>query len=177
MKYQNSWTKNAGAAVVRQPGNSTRACLLLLAMSVVIVSGADAETFRKAKMIDPKGREQSVDLGFDAGKQLLTVKAAGEHIYQVSYGEIEKMSYEVASRHRIKEGAVVMIFSLGAGAAVMFTKSKSHWFYVDYQPPAGDVRTLTLKLDRGEYKKVLAVAASQTGKTVETLAARGFQKR
>jgi hypothetical protein len=130
-------------------------------------------------MIDPKGKEQSVELEFDGVEQLLTVRTAGEPIHQVPYAEIEKVSYEVASHHRVKEGAVVMIFSLGAGGVVMLSKSKSHWFYVDYQPSGADARTLILNWTRGEYKKVLATAASQTGKTVETLNAitGGSEKR
>ena len=151
----------------------------LAALLVVFVSAAGAETFHKTRMVDGKGREQPVDLAFDSVSAALSVKAAGEEIFHVPYGSVQRLSYEQSSRHRVKEGAVVMIFSLGAGGVVMLTKSNSHWLYVDYRQPAGDVRTLTLKLDKGEYKKVLETAASQTGKTVETpdTIAGGSQKR
>ena len=38
-----------------------------------------------------------------------------------------------------------MIASLGAGGVVMLTKSKSHWFYVDYHEGEGkDAKSLTV---------------------------------
>ena len=47
-------------------------------------------------------------------------------------GTLDKLSYEYTKKHRITTGALVMIFSLGAGAVVMLTKSKSNWLYIDY---------------------------------------------
>jgi len=162
------FTESYPAETLRQRGTALL-CLPLFVMALAVATPADAETFRKARMIDPKGQEQPVELGFDRATRVLTVKAVGEIVHQVPYAMIDKLSYEVASRRRVREGAVVMIFSLGAGGAVMLTKSRSHWFYVDFRSPTGDTKTLTLKLDKKEYKNVLAVAADQTGKAVETL--------
>ena len=61
---------------------------------------------------------------------------------------------------------------LGVGGIVMLTKSKSHWFYVDFKDQDGKAGNLTLKLDKTEYEKVLAAAKKQTGKDVETLTPR-----
>lgn len=169
MKIQSRFTRIRLKVLAARCGRAVTAYALLFALLVTLVGVSDAETFRKTKLIDPKGRELAVELGFDETAKLLTVKAAGEAIYQVPYANIEKLSYEQASRHRIREGAVVMIFSLGAGGVVMLTKEKYHWFYVDFKSPAGEARTITLKLDKTEYKTVLSAATTQTGKVVETL--------
>jgi hypothetical protein len=145
-------------------------CLIMLMLSTINV--ARAETFHKTKVVDAKGKEASVEVDFDKEKQSLTVsgpnKKKPESVSMVPYGAIEKLSYERSARHRVKEGAVVMIASLGAGAVVMLTKSKNHWLYVDYKQD-GTSKNLTLKLDKGEYEKVLKTAAEQTGKQVEKL--------
>jgi hypothetical protein len=45
---------------------------------------------------------------------------------------MDEVSYEYTKKQRITAGALVMVASLGAGAVVMMTKSKSHWHYIDY---------------------------------------------
>ena len=136
---------------------------------LALLSLANAQTFHKTKMIDPKGKEVPVEVEFDTTKQSLGVKTLGQPLVDVPYSTIEKLSYERASRRRVKEGALVMIGSLGVGGIVMLTKSKNHWFYVDYKQPDGTAKTLTLKLDKNEYERVLKIATEQTGKEVETL--------
>ena len=61
-----------------------------------------------------------------------------------------------------------MIASLGAGAIVMLTKSKSHWFTIEYHEENAP-KTLVLRLDKSEYKQVLKVATTSTGKDVANL--------
>jgi hypothetical protein len=147
-------------------------CPLLIAMVFGLAHSAWTETFPKTKIFDHKGKEVAVELGFDRDKQILSVKAAGKTIEEAPYTSIEKLSYERAARHRIKEGAPLAILGLGGvavGSVVMLTKSKNHWFYVDYKPPDGTVKTLTLKLHKGEYEQALKTATEQTGKQVEML--------
>jgi hypothetical protein len=146
-----------------------RRCFSLIAIIFVLATAASAQTYRKTKIIDPKGKEVPVEISFSQEKQMLSVEAAGKMIEEVPYATIGNLSYERAARRRVKEGAVVMIASLGVGAVVMLTKSKNHWFYVDHQPPNEKSETLTLKLDKGEYESVLKTAADQTGKQVEML--------
>ena len=145
-----------------------RLIYVMIAMLALLNLG-NAETFRKTKITDPKGKEVSVEIDFDMTRQSLLVKAAGKNLEEVPYASIEKLSYERAARRRVKEGALVMIGSLGVGGIVMLTKSKNHWFYVDYKEPDGTAKTVTLKLDKNEYEKVLKIATEQTGKEVETL--------
>jgi len=141
----------------------------VVAILIMVASGVgQAQTFRKTKTIDGTGKEVPVELGFDKQTQLLTVKALAAPIAEVPFTNIEKLSYEQAARHRVKEGAIVMLASFGAGGIVMLTKSKNHWLYVDYKD-AGTSRALPLKLDKSEYTRVLEAAEEQTGKPVETL--------
>lgn len=61
-----------------------------------------------------------------------------------------------------------MIASLGAGAVVMLTKSKSHWLYADYKEQNVQ-KTLVLRMDKKEYKDILETVKSETGKEVAFL--------
>ena len=59
-----------------------------------------------------------------------------------------------------------MVASLGAGAIVMMTKSKSHWLYIDYHEQ--DVpKSVVLRMDKNEYKKIFDAVKAHTGKEVE----------
>jgi hypothetical protein len=116
-----------------------------------------------------KTREVRADLVFTDSREMLvryTEKKETVTVAKIPFGQIDKMGYEFSKRHRVGEGAVVMMASLGAGAVVMLTKSTSHWFNVDYHDGT-EAKSLLLKLDKGEYKKALDAAESQTGKTVE----------
>lgn len=147
-----------------------------IAMLLIAATGAgQAQTFNKTKMIDAKGKEVSVTLAFD--KTALAVKTLKTPIADVPYASISKLSYEQASRHRVKEGAVVMIASLGIGGIVMLTKSKNHWLYVDYKDADGKPKDLTLKLDKSEYETVLKTAKEMSGKDVEIITPKKGEKK
>jgi len=124
--------------------------------------------FRKTKLADAKGKQADADLIFRGDARLMVLRVADRSIAEIPYGSIDKLSYDYSKHHRIKQGAVVMVASLGAGAVVMLTKSKDHWFTVDYHE--GEVpRSVVLKLDKKEYKAVLRSAKDQTGKEIEFL--------
>jgi hypothetical protein len=144
---------------------------LLLPLFLLALSTASAQTFHKTKMIDAKGKEQEVSLNLDKDKQVLEIRAIGRIIEQVPNANIDKVSYELSAHHRVKQGAVLMFFSLGAGGILMLTKEKYHWLYVDVKPPVagGETKTITVKLDKSEYKQALDAISQQTGKQVETL--------
>jgi hypothetical protein len=142
----------------------------VIAIFMIISSGfGQAQTFRKTKMVDGKGKEVPVELRFNGQSRLLTVKALTASIAEMPYASIDKLSYEQAARHRVKEGAIVMLASFGAGGIVMLTKSKNHWLYIDYKDAGSETKNLTLKLDKSEYKQVLTEAKEQTDKKVEIL--------
>jgi len=130
-------------------------------------SAADV-AFRKSKMIDSKQKQVKVDVMFQETAKKMVVRHSLGVVHEISYDAIDKLSYDFSKHRRVKQGAIVMIASLGAGAVVMLTKSKNHWLYIDHRKD-GAAQTLTLKLDKGEYETVLAAASAHTGKRVERL--------
>jgi hypothetical protein len=86
----------------------------------------------------------------------------------IPYDQLDKFSYEYTKKHRITQGAVVMVASLGAGAIVMLTKSKSHWLYIDFHEQAVP-KSLVLRMDKKEYKNIFDAVKTHTGKEVEFL--------
>jgi hypothetical protein len=88
--------------------------------------------------------------------------------FEIPYSSIDSLSYEVAARHRVGEGAGLMMLSPGTGLVLMATKTKSHWLDIQYHD--GDVKQLTiLRLDKSEYKDVIATLETRTGKHIGTL--------
>ncbi len=61
-----------------------------------------------------------------------------------------------------------MVASLGAGAIVMLTKSKSHWLYIDFHEQNAP-KSVVLRMDKNEYKNILSAVKSHTGKDVEMM--------
>ena len=84
----------------------------------------------------------------------------------IPYEQLDKFSYEYTKKHRITQGAVVMVASVGAGAIVMLTKSKSHWLYIDFHEQNAP-KTVVLRMDKNEYKKIFEAVKLHTGKEVE----------
>jgi len=126
---------------------------------------ADDQSFQKTRIPDAKGHQTPVGLVFSDSNQTIQVRAAGQLLTEVPYTSIDGLSYERTQKHRITQGAVVMVASVGAGAIVMLTKSKSHFLTVDYHEGAAS-KELVLRLDKSEYRDILATAKVQTGKDV-----------
>lgn len=150
------------------------ACLCVFWLSTA--GSAQDMAFRKTKVADAKGKQAPADLVFRQSKQCVEVSVAGHQIAEIPYSTIDKFSYEYTKQHRIKQGAVVMVASLGAGAVVMLTKSKSHFLTVEYRDGAA-AKELVLRMDKSEYKTILDTVKAQTGKEVEFLADAGSKKK
>lgn len=148
-----------------------------IAVIAVFVAGtlaaADTVGFRKSKIVDGKQREAAADLIFNRDSKSMMVRVADRVIADIPYKSMDKLSYEFSKKHRVKQGAIIMIASLGAGAVVMLTKSKSHWLYVDYKENNAS-KNIVVKLDKKEYKDALATAQKETGKSVENLVDAGM---
>jgi hypothetical protein len=56
-----------------------------------------------------------------------------------------------------------MVASLGAGAIVMLTKSKSHWLYIDFHEQSNP-KTVVLRMDKKEYNNIFGAIKTHTGK-------------
>lgn len=146
---------------------------LVTAVTPVVPATARAAStrevaFRKTKLADVKGKQADADLIFSDPKGSILVNVADGHsIAIIPYAAVDKLYYEFSKHHRIKQGAIVMVASLGAGAIVMLTKSKSHWLTIEYHED-NSPKTLVLRMDKSEYKHILKSAKMATGKDVSS---------
>jgi hypothetical protein len=85
---------------------------------------------------------------------------------EIPYAGVDTVTYEYAERHRIAEGAGVMALSPLTGVILMTTKTKSHWLTIQYHE-ANARQEAVLQLDKSEYREVIAVLETRTGKKVE----------
>jgi hypothetical protein len=128
---------------------------------------ADA-IFHGVKIADAKGKQPDALLIFSDSSKKLVVRVADQDFVVVSYDQLDKVSYEYTKKHRVTQGAIVMVASLGAGAIVMLTKSKSHWLYVDFHEQTAP-KSIVLRMDKNQYKSIIEAVKTHTGKEVELL--------
>lgn len=163
--------------------------VLWAAMAAASAAGADV-VFHKSKVFDSHGKDNKVDLVFLSDKRAMVVRRNVSSLTEIPYDAIDKVAYGYSQRHRVKEGAGVIIDSCGAalplsiitcpagvagGPVVMLTKSKNHWLYVDYKDAFGS-RQLVLMLDKSEYQTIISTTKAQTGKDVEALPEEGKKR-
>ena len=143
--------------------------LIVVAAAIVLVANgfahAEDEFFSKVKLADAKGKQADATLVFSDSTKSLVIRMADRDLVSVPYGNLDKFSYEYTKKHRITSGAVVMVFSLGAGAVVMLTKSKSNWLYIDYRDH-NIPKSVVLKLGKKDVRPIFAAVKTHTGKEV-----------
>jgi hypothetical protein len=128
-------------------------------------------SFKKAKFLtvkDKKQKELDVELRITDTKFVLLDRKTSQPEAEIPYESVKNMSYELANRHRVAEGAVLMVASLGAGAVLMMTKTKSHWLAVEYRNGDAD-KLAVIRMHKDEYGDIIAAIESKTGKKVEVL--------
>lgn len=165
------WRRAPSTENVGRAGRLVVLCLAVLALAPAGL--AQDVTFNKTRYSSVKQpRETDVVLTITDSKVLITGKKANEIDLEIPYSSIDSISYELAVRHRTAEGAGMMALSLGAGAVVMATKTKSYWLDIEYHDPdASDAKELTvLRLDKSEYAQVMAALEAKSGKHIEPLA-------
>jgi hypothetical protein len=150
--------------------------VLLMVLVAFSFSFADEVAFRGVKLADAKGKQADASLIFSDTNKDIVVRVADRDFVTVPYDQLDKFSYEYTKKHRVTQGAIVMVASLGAGAIVMLTKSKSHWLYIDYHEQNAP-KTVVLRMDKGEYKKIIAAVNTHTGKEVQFLGDVGKNKK
>lgn len=150
--------------------------VLLVICAVINLSLAEETAFRGVKLADAKGKQADASLIFSDNNKNLVVRVADRDFVTMHYEQIDKCSYEYTKKHRITQGAIVMVASLGAGAIVMLTKSKSHWLYVDFHEQ-NVPKSVVLRMDKNEYKKIIDAVKTHTGKEVEFLGDAGKTKK
>jgi len=142
--------------------------LVLIALNLTHAAVAEERMFNGVKLADGKGKQADAKLIFSDASRSVVVRVSDRDLVAIPYDQLDKFSYEYTKKHRITQGAIVMAASLGAGAIVMLTKSKSHWLYIDFHEQ-GLPKNIVLRMDKGEYKKILEAVKAHTGKDVEFL--------
>src|SRR6266851_1052338 len=141
---------------------------LTLLLGVANISWSEETAFGGVKLADGKGKQADARLIFSDANKNLVVRVADRDFVTIPYDQLDKFSYEYTKKHRITQGAIVMVASLGAGAIVMLTKSKSHWLYVDFHEQNAP-KSVVLRMDKHEYKSIIEAVKTHTGKEVEFL--------
>src|SRR5205807_9346058 len=139
--------------------------VVFLLFATLNLSLAEETAFRGVKLADAKGKQSDASLIFSDNKKDLMVRVADRDFVTIPYDQLDKFSYEYTKKHRITQGAVVMIASVGAGAIVMLTKSKSHWLYIDFHDQ-NVPKSVVLRLDKHEYQIISEAVKMHTGKEV-----------
>jgi hypothetical protein len=140
--------------------------VLLTALVLGNLSMAEETAFNGVKLADAKGKQADARLIFSDTNKNVVIRVADRDFVTIPYEQVDKFSYEYTKKHRITQGAVVMVASLGAGAIVMLTKSKSHWLYIDFHEQVVP-KSLVLRMDKKEYKRIFEAVKTHTGKEVE----------
>jgi hypothetical protein len=164
-----------------------RKAVLWLALFLILASAGLAQdaTFSKTKYSSVRRpKEPAVNLLLTDSKILIKSKKVSKKAppvdKEIPYSSIDTMSSELATRHRLAEGETMMAASvygaalvasaasLGAGAVVMATKTKSHWLTIEYHE--GNAKQLTvLHLDKSESENVISTLEAKTGKHIAML--------
>src|SRR5579864_4078752 len=140
----------------------------LFLMVAVTVSFGEETAFNGCKLADVKGKQAEARLIFSDEAKSVIVRSMDRDVVSIPYDNIDKFSYDYAKKHRITQGAIVMVASLGACAIVMLTKSKSHWLYIDFHEQNAP-KSMVLRMDKHEYKSIIEAVKTHTGKDVEFL--------
>ena len=142
--------------------------LVLAGLLCGAVVKGDETVFSKVKVADPTGKQTDARLIFNDADKKVMVRVAEHDLVNIPYDHVDKFSYEYTKKHRITQGAIVMVASLGAGAIVMLTKSRSHWLYIDFRDDNAP-KSVVLRMDKKEYKNILDAIKAHTGKEVVLL--------
>jgi hypothetical protein len=146
--------------------------LVLAVLSVlctVSVALAKDIAFNDLTLVDAGGGQSDASLVFSESNKAMIIRVAGRDDMRIPYDKIDKFSYDYTQKNRDSNGAkAAAAATMGVGAVVMLTKSKTHWLYVHYHQESGS-RSVILRMDKKNYKRILETAKAQTGKQVEFL--------
>ena len=142
--------------------------VLLMIFVAFSLGFAEETAFRGVKVADAKGKQADASLIFSDNNKSVVVRVADRDFVTIPDDQLDKVSYEYTKKHRITQGAIVMVASLGAGAIVMLTESKSHWLYIDFHEH-NVPKTVVLRMNKHEYKNIIAAVNTHTGKEVQFL--------
>jgi hypothetical protein len=147
----------------------------VILLATINLSFAEETAFSGCKLADVKGKQAEARLIFSDNNKNVVIRVADRDLATIPYDSIDKFSYDYSKKHRITQGAIVMVASLGAGAIVMLTKSKSHWLYIDFHEQ-NVPKNVVLRMDKNEYQRIFEAVKSHTGKDVQFIGDAGKQK-
>ena len=116
------------------------------------------------KVADPTGKQVDARLVFSDANKNLVVRVTERDFVTVPQDQVDKFSYEYTKKHRITQGAIVML-----------TKSKSHWLYVDFHDQNG-AKSVVLRMDENQYKQIQDVVKNANRKRRANVAGRKGQE-
>lgn len=152
--------QTAGQAV--EPASPVTAAPAEPAMAPMATS---AEQFVDAELlIKAAGQEKPVTIKgvliFDPIAREVRFSSAGITQLEVPYGSLTGLLYERAAKPRYGWGIIV-------AWPLLFTKSKSHFFTIQYKTPTGVGDFAIVRLHKKNFRLALATAEAQTGMKVE----------
>jgi len=130
-------------------------------------SAAEETSFKDVKVPSSKGKLVKGVLAFSDRDHAIEIHPAKGEPVIIPYTQIDKCSYEFTKRHRISEGSIATA-PVGVGGVIMLTKSRSHWLEIDYQDQELP-KIYVLRMDKGDYLKILDAVRDHTGKEAEIL--------
>ncbi len=138
---------------------------LMLAASWFMAGEILAQDFERVQFFQlppagqVKGREVEGSLRFDdKTKGLVFMEKGGREMFSTPYTAIRTLTYERAARPRYWLGLVAREF--------LFTREKKHFLTIQYGPE-GSGQYALLRLHKNNFRHVLAMLESGTGKKIE----------
>ncbi len=125
---------------------------------------ADDIQFPKTKYVtqkDGKDKEIKANLIFADGSVIVKDRKKPAMFATIPYEDIESVVYERSSHARTKTAILISPLAL-------FSNGKKHWLTITYKN-GEDSSFILLKLDKKEYKRILATVKTETGQDVERI--------
>jgi hypothetical protein len=107
------------------------------------------------------GKQVQGSLNFDAAQKRIEFhNKKSEPEFSIANQSIKSILYERTAHPRYVEGILI-------AWPLLLTKTKKHWLTVQYTDPAGTGQFVIVRMDKNNYRQILAAAESQTGKTIQ----------
>ena len=142
-----------------------RALLAILAFLPAQVFAEDIQ-FPKTKYViqDDGGKDKEIkaNLIFTSDSIIVKARKKPSEFAEIPYGSVESVVYERSTHARIKTAILISPMAL-------LSKGKKHWLTITYLNGDESQGFALLKLDKKEYRRILAVTAAKTGRDVERI--------
>ena len=124
---------------------------LLVMLAVAHFGFADEASFHHVSVPNLKGKQIKAALTFSDRDKAIEIRPAKGDSISISYGQIDKCSYEYTSE-----------------LTIGFTQAKNHWLEIDYHDQDAH-KVIMLQMDKHEYIRILDALKIHTGIDAEVL--------